>query len=1021
MSNKKNFRKLTLTGLAASAAVVAVAPAVSAADAKSPFKDVNRTSVGSHYDAIIALSSEGIIKGQDGYFKPFENVSRSQVALMLQRALKYPVPADKAAELKQYKDVKASDNFADAVAAVSASGVFKGNNGQFNPWKDITREQMASVIVRAFNLKDLDKGKKADVYLGNVTSTHRDNVQILADLGITQELKNFRPVEPISRAAFSTMIYRAQQVAGGDKVAPVLELKGDSTVNVEYGGELKLPVVTATDNIDKDVEVKSVIRDDKGKELEKIDTKAPGTYTITYSAQDLAGNKAKDVVVKVVVGEDKLTVDAVTADNNKEVVVAFNKKVDAETAQNKDNYTFKANGSEAAVTISAAEVQKDGKTVVLTLANAAKNQDRYTVGVKNVKDAAGNTIAAVEKDLRFYDVTSPKVSDITVVGPRQVRIDFSEPLKTAPTVKLDNGSISTSVGSLSADGRSLTVTFAVEPSAGQHNLEVSGGTDFADFRVDSVAKAFNYANDTTAPSVSVEKADATNVTFKFSKPVKVNNANKLNVYHTVNGSDAYKASKFEAVAVNNGYSDTYKATFTTPIPEGAAKIYFAPEANALTDQWGNTVKAAELTTNVTLDRTAPSVTSVKSTSNKTVEVVFNKEVDATDAKNAANYVLRDSFGTQVKNNVSVSYADKKATLTFTDAVKPGSYTLAVQNIKDTTALQNKLDFQNVPLTVADTAAWDIEGNAVINGKTIRIKFSKPMSDTGLNDLRSYDVLDNKGNVISLPSGSRVVKTDAQTVEIQLGDAPSATPDSVNVVGSLTDTAGNRYPATVKNVKIESQSGPKLVAETAKVTSAKTVEFQVDQPLKGTLSPGQFTAEGYTFGQAGYVNDNGKATVTLTLSTGSQEFAPDAKPSISVAKEALEGTYGVKNAEAFPVAATDAVAPSVAKKNGSLNITSATIENGKGFTIEYDEALSTAPAANLLGGDLIITDGSKTLVNGTDYTTTLSNDGKTVTVALTGDNAKAGTFSVEGKNSPTYIKDVAGNKANGFSRTEVTVK
>ncbi|URM33411.1 DUF5011 domain-containing protein [Cytobacillus firmus] len=88
-----------------------------------------------------------------------------------------------------------------------------------------------------------------------------------------------------------------------DEEAPVLHYDGEQTINIENGAEFALPEVTGTDNVDELVEVTAAIKDGNGEKLEEIDTTIPGTYTITYSAKDQAGNTAKEFILTIVVKE----------------------------------------------------------------------------------------------------------------------------------------------------------------------------------------------------------------------------------------------------------------------------------------------------------------------------------------------------------------------------------------------------------------------------------------------------------------------------------------------------------------------------------------------------------------------------------------------------------------------------------------------------------------------------------------------------------------------------------------------
>nr|WP_211665116.1 immunoglobulin-like domain-containing protein [Leucothrix arctica] len=80
--------------------------------------------------------------------------------------------------------------------------------------------------------------------------------------------------------------YRYVYVA--DSTPPVIELIGDSTVTVAYGGTYVDQGVTVTDNIDGDDVYWDV--DDY------VDTYNVGTYEVTYYAYDNAGNEALEVV-----------------------------------------------------------------------------------------------------------------------------------------------------------------------------------------------------------------------------------------------------------------------------------------------------------------------------------------------------------------------------------------------------------------------------------------------------------------------------------------------------------------------------------------------------------------------------------------------------------------------------------------------------------------------------------------------------------------------------------------------------
>jgi hypothetical protein len=77
-----------------------------------------------------------------------------------------------------------------------------------------------------------------------------------------------------------------------DTTPPVITLTGSATVTVAWGGSYSDAGATATDNVDSSVTVNS---------SGTVNTAKPGTYTITYTASDVAGNAATPVTRTVTV------------------------------------------------------------------------------------------------------------------------------------------------------------------------------------------------------------------------------------------------------------------------------------------------------------------------------------------------------------------------------------------------------------------------------------------------------------------------------------------------------------------------------------------------------------------------------------------------------------------------------------------------------------------------------------------------------------------------------------------------
>jgi hypothetical protein len=90
-----------------------------------------------------------------------------------------------------------------------------------------------------------------------------------------------------------------------DTEPPVIILNGPSSIELEKGTQWSDPGATVTDNVNTNLglyyQVNGTNTGNEGRDLPHIDTNIPGTYTITYTATDEAGNtssQTRTVVVK---------------------------------------------------------------------------------------------------------------------------------------------------------------------------------------------------------------------------------------------------------------------------------------------------------------------------------------------------------------------------------------------------------------------------------------------------------------------------------------------------------------------------------------------------------------------------------------------------------------------------------------------------------------------------------------------------------------------------------------------------
>ena len=114
----------------------------------SLFRDV--ASNGVHAPNIGALAEAGVTSGcESGLFCPDSSITRAQMATFLANALDLDTSSSKAG----FGDVPSGGVHTGAINAIAEKGITKGcGSGRYCPTQSVTRAEMASFLVRAFDL-----------------------------------------------------------------------------------------------------------------------------------------------------------------------------------------------------------------------------------------------------------------------------------------------------------------------------------------------------------------------------------------------------------------------------------------------------------------------------------------------------------------------------------------------------------------------------------------------------------------------------------------------------------------------------------------------------------------------------------------------------------------------------------------------------------------------------------------------------------------------------------------------------
>ncbi|WPK10302.1 putative Ig domain-containing protein [Lysinibacillus louembei] len=168
-----------------------------------PFHDVER-----HWakEMIEELTALGIIQGfEDGTFRPNAPISRMHVAVLLSRVFSL----DAVREADGFSDVPSTHPYYEAIQALQQAGIIDGASGAFLPAENMTRAQLAKVLVGVLGLTPEGTSSFADVAsthwsAGYIATLEREGIT-LGDNG------HFRPNEPVTRAQFVAFLYRIMQ------------------------------------------------------------------------------------------------------------------------------------------------------------------------------------------------------------------------------------------------------------------------------------------------------------------------------------------------------------------------------------------------------------------------------------------------------------------------------------------------------------------------------------------------------------------------------------------------------------------------------------------------------------------------------------------------------------------------------------------------------------------------------------------------------------------------------------------
>lgn len=180
----------------------------------NPFTDVAEGAY--YYDAVLALTEQGVIKGMsETTFAPDTNLTRAHVVTMLYRMAGEP---ETDAEFA-FTDVPENAYYADALAWAVEAGIAEGvSETEFAPELDVTREELATFLYRFAVMQENADGQKSDLAEFADAASVSDWAQEAMAWAVGQGLvkgtseTTIEPAGTATRAQAATLLYRYEQL-----------------------------------------------------------------------------------------------------------------------------------------------------------------------------------------------------------------------------------------------------------------------------------------------------------------------------------------------------------------------------------------------------------------------------------------------------------------------------------------------------------------------------------------------------------------------------------------------------------------------------------------------------------------------------------------------------------------------------------------------------------------------------------------------------------------------------------------
>ena len=192
-------KKATALALAA-AMTMGIVPAAYAAD-KTPIKDIPSNWAKT---AVENAVENDLMTGYEGYVRPFDNITRAEVSVIVNKIL----AAEDKADISHITDVSEDDWFCEAMAKIVKTGILSGNGNELMPNNDITRQEAFCLVARMLGLTNGSENI-LDTFAdkNDIAAWAKSSIASLVEAGyISGSDGKINPTEKITRAEFAQVL-----------------------------------------------------------------------------------------------------------------------------------------------------------------------------------------------------------------------------------------------------------------------------------------------------------------------------------------------------------------------------------------------------------------------------------------------------------------------------------------------------------------------------------------------------------------------------------------------------------------------------------------------------------------------------------------------------------------------------------------------------------------------------------------------------------------------------------------------